>query len=108
MRTRLLSVALTLLVPMSVAIVGAAPAPAATVGAVHATIDNAAYTWWTQPLAVNDGAYTWVGGVARLGTVRIAKVHRDSGAVQLVEISRHNYPDRPDDHNAPALAFEAS
>jgi hypothetical protein len=57
-------------------------------------------------VAVNDGAYTWVGGVARMGTVRVARVSPDSGTVRLVEISRWNYPDRPDDHNAPALAFD--
>jgi hypothetical protein len=40
-----------------------------------------------------------------MGTVRVARVERETGAVRMVEISRVNYPDRPDDHNAPALAF---
>jgi hypothetical protein len=87
---------------------GGDPSAAATVGQVRAVIDNAIYSWWTQPLAVNDGDYTWVGGVARMGTVRVARVQRETGAVEMVEISRVNYPDRPDDHNAPALAFEPS
>jgi len=75
---------------------------AAVVGQVKATIDNAIYSWWVQPVAVNDGTDTWVGGIAKLGTVRVAKVHRETGAVQFVEISRTN---RPDDHNAPAFAI---
>jgi hypothetical protein len=89
-------------------VAAAGASSAATTGQVQATIDNAAYSWWTQPVAVNDGAYTWVGSVARMGTIRVAKVRRETGAVQLVEISREFYPDRPDDHNAPAIAFEAS
>ncbi len=84
------------------------PAPAATVGTVRAVVDNAAYSWWIQPVAVNDGDHTWIGGVARLGTVRVAKANRATGAVSMAEISRVHYPDNPDDHNAPALAFEAS
>jgi hypothetical protein len=104
---RVLSVA-TVLVVIVTSMAGGGTASAATVGQVQATVDNAIYSWWIQPLAVNDGAYTWIGGVARMGTVRVARVHPSTGAVAMVEISRVNYPDRPDDHNAPALAFEPS
>lgn len=104
---RVVSFAVTLLLVVAAAGGTATPA-AATTGQVRVTVDNAIYTWWTQPLAVNDGAYTWVGGIARLGTVRVAKVRRDTGTIQMVEISRRNHPDRPDDHNAPAIAFEAT
>jgi hypothetical protein len=82
-----------------------AATPAATVGVIRAAIDNASYSWWIQPVAVNDGADTWVGGIARLGTVRVAKVRPTTGAVEFVEISRTG---RPDDHNAPALAFDSA
>ncbi|HEX6681888.1 MAG TPA: BNR-4 repeat-containing protein [Candidatus Limnocylindrales bacterium] len=92
-----------LIAMVAVAVIAAQPASAATVGEVRATIDNAIYSWWVQPVAVNDGAHTWVGSIARLGTVRLAKVDRETGAVQMVEISRTG---RADDHNAPAIAFE--
>jgi hypothetical protein len=100
-----LSLATSLLVLAASLTVVAGRSAAATVGPVRATIDNAIYSWWVQPVAVNDGLDTWVGGIARLGTVRVAKVRPATGAVQFVEISRS---DRPDDHNAPAIAYDTA
>jgi hypothetical protein len=105
MSRRTLALLTSLLVLVAALVVGAGRSAAATVGAVQATIDNAIYSWWVQPVAVNDGMDTWVGGIARLGTVRVAKVRRSTGAVQFAEISR---TDRPDDHNAPAIAFDTA
>lgn len=67
-------------------------------------IDNAIYSWWVQPLSVNDGDYTWVGSIAKLGTVRVFKVNRDTGTQQEARLSRIE----PDDHNGPAIAFDPS
>ncbi|MFY1637844.1 hypothetical protein ACN27F_31990 [Solwaraspora sp. WMMB335] len=103
MRTILIRLAAVLILAAP-AVSPAAPATAATVGAVRAAVDNAIYTWWAQPVAVNDGDHTWIGSIARLGTVRVSRVHPATGAVRTVEMSRTN---RPDDHNAPTIAFEA-
>jgi BNR repeat-containing family member len=64
-------------------------------------VANATYSWWTQPLAVSDGSYTWVGSIARLGTVRIARVEPGTGAVQWATLGRSV----ADDHNAPSIAL---
>ena len=82
------------------------PAMAGTGTQALATIPNAAYSWWAQPLAVNDGAHTWIATVARMGTHRLFKVNPATAQIQTVELSREFYPNRPDDHNTPAIAFD--
>jgi len=80
----------------------------ATVGApIKATIDNAVYDWWAQPVAVNDGAYTWIGSIAKAGTVRVAKVNRAAGTYQWATLTSVG-DIYHDEHNTPALAFEAT
>lgn len=69
---------------------------------VRATIANSAYSWWGQPLAVNDGSHTWISGVGRQGTQRLWKLGPDAPD-DPVELSRDVYP--PDDHNTPAIAY---
>jgi hypothetical protein len=79
-----------------------------TVGApIKARIDNAVYDWWAQPVSVNDGAYTWVGSIAKAGTVRVAKVNRAAGTYQWATLTSVG-DIYHDEHNTPALAFEDS
>jgi len=68
------------------------------------TVPNAAYSWWTQPLAVSDGPYTWVASIARLGTVRIARAQPSTGSVKWATLGIS----KVDDHNAPAIALSAA
>lgn len=82
-------------------------ASAATVGApIKSTLDNAVYDWWAQPVSVNDGAYTWIGSIASAGSIRVAKVGR-GGIHQWATLTNPGEIFH-DEHNTPALAFEAT
>jgi hypothetical protein len=83
-------------------------ASAATTGApIKATIHNAVYDWWAQPVSVNDGAYTWIGSIAKSGTIRVAKVNRSAGTYRWATLTSIG-DIYHDEHNTPALAFEGS
>ena len=88
-------------------LVGLVPSPAQAAGPPPAplmTLPNAAYSWWTQPLAVTDGPYTWVASIAHLGTVRIARTEPSTGSVKWATLGTS----KVDDHNTPAIALSAA
>jgi hypothetical protein len=96
--------AVVLAVAAALAPIGAVRASAAVTGApIKTDIDNGVFDWWAQPVAVNDGPDTWIGSIARAGTVRVAKV--TAGTYQWATLAPKGEI-APDEHNTPALAFE--
>lgn len=63
------------------------------------TLENAIYSWWLHPIAVNDGPVTWVGSIAKMGTRRIHRVER---CIQPIKLGGQTLPD---DHNGVAIVL---
>jgi hypothetical protein len=82
------------------------PASAAITGKrIGARMDNAVYDWWAQSVSVNDGDFTWIGTIARGGTVRVAKTNPATGTYQWATLAPAGEI-AIDEHNTPALAYD--
>jgi hypothetical protein len=81
-------------------VAGDADVPDGWIDGRPADLEDNIWTWWAHPLAVNDGARSWVGGIASDGDVRITRVGADA-SLETVVVGNVS----PDDHSGPAIAF---
>ena len=73
---------------------------------MNKTANNAIYSWWTGPLAVNryvQGEKTFLAYVDSEGTMGIMVWDQTTGTHERTELAQFEQ----DDHNAPAIAFMA-
>lgn len=79
---------------------GKNPYPSTTHNTADLRLSNGIYSWWSSPQTVSVGDSTYTASIARLGTVRLARVDADGSSV-VVNLEKIT----PDDHNTPAIAY---